>query len=142
MGIFDKLLGGGKEYPPLENSNPAADRLTKYRSQLVSLTQQVSDALEVIPGEDAAYVFVGKPPKAFGIAWIQGDKIHNFKSIAQEKNIPATEFQILSDKLREAYQRSEDAGRYSSQIDGRKILVTPSENLARDIKQILQKVAN
>lgn len=142
MGIFDKILGGGKEYPPLENSHPAAESLTKYQTQLISLIKQVSDSLEVIPGDDAAYIFVGKPPKAFGIAWIQGEKIHNFKSLAQEKNIPSTEFQVLSDKLREAYESSKDADRYSSTINGRKILVTPSENLARNIKQILQKVTN
>ncbi|MDH4232766.1 MAG: hypothetical protein OEW04_12150 [Nitrospirota bacterium] len=142
MGILDKLFGGGKEYPALESTNPAASRLNKFQPQLVSLTKQVSDSLEVVPGEDAAYIFVGKPPKAFGIAWIQDGKLHNFKSIAQEKGIPATEFQLLSDELREAYQRSEDAGRYTSTIDGRKILVTPSDSLAHDVKEILEKVVH
>jgi hypothetical protein len=35
------------------------------------LAGETKDPLEVVPAEDSVYIFVGKPPKKFGIAWIE-----------------------------------------------------------------------
>ncbi|MGW8271804.1 MAG: hypothetical protein ACWGN7_00295 [Thermodesulfovibrionales bacterium] len=141
MGFFDKLTGGGKDYPPLDASNSAARSIASFREQLEDFARQVSDQLEVVPADGTMYVFIGKPPKKFGIVWIQGGKIHNFKSLATEKNLPATTFQILSDKLREAYEKSGEVTKYSTSIGGRKVIVNPSETLSKDVHDIIQEVS-
>jgi hypothetical protein len=140
MGFFDKLVGGGKEYPPLESSSPVYERLNQVRGQLESLSKQVSDPLEVVPSNGTVFVFIGKPPKTFGIVWIRDGAVHNFKTLAAEKNIPQSKFQVLSDKLRESYSRNADAERYSALILNRKVTVTPSAALGKEVNEIISEI--
>lgn len=143
MGMFSKLFGGGKEYPPLDSSTPGIERLGKFRSRLEPFVSKVSDNLEVVPADSAAYLFIGKPPGMFGIAWFPADddREHNFKTLMKDKGLSQRRIQMLSDKLREAYVRSEEAQRYSAMISNRKVLVTLSEALAEDVHRIIQEVA-
>ena len=86
MGFLSKILGGDKkDYPVLESSNPIAQRIEHFRGDLENLAKEVSDPMEVIPTDSTAYVFLGKPPKRFGIAWIRDGKISNFKTLSTEK---------------------------------------------------------
>ena len=81
MSILGKFLGGKQNYPLLDSSTPAARQLESVRPPLEKLADETKDPLEVVPAEDSVYIFVGKPPKKFGIAWIEdGEKIVNFKS--------------------------------------------------------------
>jgi len=141
MGFLGKIFGGEKEYPSLAASSQAAKRLEEIREPLASLASKVSDPIEVIPGDGTAYVFIGKPPKQFGIAWIQEGKVHNFKKFVEEKGVPLPRFQVLSDKLRQAYERSQEVGRYSMTVANRKITVTPSDSLGQEVGQIIREVA-
>lgn len=141
MGLFDKLVGGGKEYPPLDASSAAAKSIAGVRQHLEDFARQVSDQLELVPADGTMYVFIGKPPKKFGIVWIQGGKVHNFKSLTAEKNLPATTFQILSDKLRDAYEKSGTTDKYSTNIGGRKVIVNPSDTLSKEVHDIIQEVS-
>ena len=43
MGFFSKILGGGKDYPALDPSHPAAERMN-----------QVQASLEQLAGEDSS----------------------------------------------------------------------------------------
>jgi hypothetical protein len=55
-------------------------------SPLEKLAEKTNDPLEIVPTENSAYIFVGKPPKKFGALWIEnGDKIVNFRSLADER---------------------------------------------------------
>ena len=141
MGILGKLFGESKEYPALDAANPAAGRIKAVSAQLESLAKQVADPLEVVPTGDAAFVFVGKPPKQFGIVWVKEGKIKNFKKVAEEKGLSPADFQMVSDKLRQAYEQSGTAERYSTTIANRKIVVTPSEMLGNEVKKIIQELA-
>ena len=141
MGIFDKLMGKGKEYPALEPSHPATARLGSIKDQLEPFVKQVSDKLEIVPLEKEAVVFVGKPPDAFGAAWIQGGKVSNFKTLMQDRKLPPDQIQLLSDKLRDAYVRSKDAPRYAAMVANKQVLVTPSEALEKDVTQIFRQLA-
>ena len=141
MGIFSKLFGGGDvEYPPLEASSTASVRINKFKTDLDKFVNHVDDKLEVIPADDALYIFIGKPPGMFGIAWLQGGREHNFKTLMKEKGFSQARIQVLSDKLREAYQRNMEAERYSTTIAGRKITVTPSEKLEKELIDLIHKV--
>ncbi len=138
MGFFDKFKSKVPEYAALDQSSPAAQFLGAMKNPLETFAAQVSDPLEIVPSGDTAYVFVGKPPKAFGLVWIQGGQVQNLKKVVAEKGIPATTFQLISDDLRGAYERSESASRYSTSLAGKNVVVTPSEPLAREVHQIIQ----
>lgn len=140
MGIFAKILGKGQDYPPLDPASQAAVRLNAVQSLLVPFVKQVSDKLEIVPLEMEAVVFIGKPPDAFGVAWAHNGKISNFKTLMQEKKLPADQAQLVSDKLRDAYVRSRDAARFSATIGDKKIVVTPSESLEHDVTRIFQEL--
>jgi hypothetical protein len=140
MGIFDKLLGKGQNYPPLDPASPAASRLNTLQQQLEPFVKQVSDKMEIVPLEKEAVVFIGKPPDAFGAAWVHNGKISNFKTLMQDKKLPPDQVQLLSDKLRDAYVRSKDAGRFSAAIAGKTVIVTPSEALERDVTKVFQEL--
>ncbi len=140
MGILDKLLGKGKDYPPLDPQSTAATRLNRLQEQLEPFVKQVSDRMEIVPLEQEAVVFVGKPPDAFGAAWIRGGKVMNFKTMMQEKKLPPDQVQMLSDKLRGAYVESRDAERFAAAIGGKTVLVTPSDALERSVSRIFQEL--
>ena len=140
MSFLNKLFGGEKkEYPALDSSNPIAQRMESFRSGLEGLAKEVNDPMEVIPSEDTAYVFLGKPPKSFGIAWIKDGKINNFKTLSKEKGINDMKLQIMSEKLRKVYEKSEGVTRFTSKIADHKIVVTSSEDLVHDIRDIIEQ---
>ncbi|MBI5585684.1 MAG: hypothetical protein HY892_17885 [Deltaproteobacteria bacterium] len=141
MGLFDKFKSKGPEYAVLDQASSAAQSLNSLKNPLESFAVQVKDPLEIVPFENTAFVFVGKPPKAFGLVWIQGGQVHNLKKVVAEKGIPATTFQLISDDLRGAYERSGSVTRYSTILAGKNVVVTPSETLAREVHQIIQKLS-
>ena len=55
MGFMDKLFGSAKEYPPLNEDNPAAQRLEALRQPVEKLVSEIKDPLEVIPGDESAF---------------------------------------------------------------------------------------
>ncbi len=139
MSFLSKFLGGEKkEYPALDSSNPIAQRIEHFRDDLENLAKEVSDPMEVIPTDNTAYVFLGKPPKQFGIAWIRDGKVNNFKTLSAEKGITEMKLQLMSEKLRKAYEKSEGADRFSSAIADHKIVVTSSDSLEHDLKDIIE----
>jgi hypothetical protein len=137
MGFFNKIFGQDKEYPELEATDPVAHSVNSFMHDLEILAREVDDSLEVVPARDTAYVFIGKPPKKFGVAWIRNGKINNFKTLAKEKDIPEMKLQLMSEKLRKAYEKSENASRYSTTIADKKVIVTSSDTLLEDLKQII-----
>lgn len=140
MGLFNKLRGEGPEYPTLDTSSAAAARLQKFSNEIEQLAKQVNDPLEVIPTEDSSYVFIGKPPKKFGIAWISDGKIHNFRTLVRDHGVSEMKLQLISEKLRKAYENA-SAERYSTTIADRKIVITQSDMLESEVQQIIQQAA-
>ena len=137
MGLFSKMFGGEPEYPELGADTAAAGRLQAIRANLEDLARDVSDPLEVVPGSDGAYVFIGKPPKKFGIAWIEGNEVKSFKSMMAEHNVTVQTLNRVSDELREAYERHQQEARFRTTVANRAIVVTPSEPLEQEVRQIL-----
>ena len=141
MGILGQFFGNKHDYPSLDSSAPAARHLEAVRPPLEKLASETKDPLEVVPAEDSVYVFVGKPPKKFGIAWIEdGDKIVNFKSLIDEKGLTQDSLQNLSEKLRKAYIAHQDKPRYVTQISDREVVVIPSTSLLNNLKSVVEQV--
>lgn len=141
MGFFDKLMGGGTpDYPALDASSDAARQIEQVKDQLAELGAQVGDPMEIVPAEGAAYIFIGKPPKKFGIAWIEDGKLNNFKTLLAEKGAAPITLEKLSNRLREAYVKDAPEQKFSITIGDRKFVVVPSASLAEDVKTIINHV--
>ena len=137
MGFIEKLFGGGKNYPALADDTSVAKKLAAIKDPLEKLSEEVKDPMEVIPVDDSAFVFIGNPPKNFGMAWVEEGKVHNFKTLSEEKNVSQKQLLKIVDALAEAYKRTDVKSRYSATIGGKVVTVTPSQDLGREVKNIL-----
>ena len=138
MGFLDKLLGSSKEYPPLNKDDPAAQKIDAMRQPVEKLVSEIKDPIEVVPGNETAFFFIGKPPKKFGVAWVDKEgKVFNFKSLVEEKGLSMISLEKLSDRLKAIYIEHQEEPRYSMQISDKQVVVTPSETLKSDIKKVI-----
>lgn len=137
MGLLDKIFGGKTDYPPLPAGNDALAKLDEIRAPLEELAHKVSDHLEVVPAEHEAFVFLGKPPKSFGIAWIHDGKVSGLKEFAEENQLSQIEVGKLIVKLGEAYQHASETPRYSAEFGGKQVVVIPSKDLGEEVHQIM-----
>ncbi len=139
MGLLGKLFGG-KEYPPLAPSTPEAAKFEPYRELAAEFAAKLHDHLEVIPSDkNVMYCFIGNPPDQFGIAWFEGKEEHNLKTLMKAKGLTAARAQQLSDELRRAYVRSAAEPRYEVQLGKKKVRVTPSATLERELVHIIHE---
>lgn len=140
MGIFGKLFVGKQDYPPFDSSTPAGKQLEFVRSSLEKLADETNDPLEIVPADDEVYIFIGKPPKKFGIAWIEdGDKIVNFKSLVDERGLSEKKLIQLSEELRKAYIAHQEKPRYVTKILDREVVVIPSTSLLNNLKGVIEE---
>lgn len=137
MGFLGKLFGLESKYPNLASDTIAAKKLAALKHPLEELTKKVNDTMEVVPADDSAYVFIGKPPKNFGMAWIEKGKVYNFKTLTDEKAVPQQKITKMVGALADAYRRSDSESRYSTEIGDKVVTVTPSQNLAKEVKNII-----
>lgn len=139
MGLLDKFFGAKHDYPPLDASAPAARQIEAVRQPLEKLAREIKEPLEVVPAEESVYVLVGKPPKKFGMAWIEeGEKIVNFKSLVDERGLSATSLNQLSEELTKAYIAHQDKPRYKTKISDREVVVIPSPALSDNLKGVVK----
>lgn len=137
MGLLDKFLGNKVDYPPLSADNEALAKLDEIKAPLEELARKVSDHMEVVPAEHEAFVFLGKPPKKFGIAWIHDGKVTGLKEFAEEHHLSQLEVGKLIVRLGEAYEHASEAPRYSAEFGGKQMVVIPSKGLEQEMHQIM-----
>lgn len=140
MGFMNKMFGKEQQYPDLAGDSMAAERLAAIRTNLEQLARDVHDPMEVVPSDHGAYVFIGKPPKKFGIAWIEGGEIKSFKTLMEEHGMTSQEVVKVSDELREVYVRYHDCEHFHATIADRDIVVTPSEPMEHEVREILSRM--
>ena len=137
MGFFSKKVN----YPELAEDTQAAKQIQAIEGSLKELIGQISDPLEVIPADGHAFVFIGKPPKRFGIAMID-DSVHSLGAAAREHGIDQLELQKINEKLRNAYLHCQDAPRYKTSVDCKEVVVTPSPQLVEEVSEITKSIYN
>jgi hypothetical protein len=140
MRLLDKLLGKKNDYPTLEASSDAAQAIDKLSASITQLAEETGEQLEVVPGLPTAYVFVGKPPKKFGLAWVTNGEVGNFKSLVEDKGIQPLVLQTIVDKLTAVYERNANVSRFQTTVGERQIVVTPSDDLHQALHTIMDKV--
>lgn len=138
MGFFSKKL----DYPELDADNPASELVQEVEGPLQELMGQVSDPLEVVPAKDHAYVFIGKPPKKFGVAMIEDGTVQSFIAAAKEKGFDQAKIMRMNEQLRDAYMHNLDAQRYKTSVAGKEVVVTPCVQLEQEVKQIMSSMSN
>lgn len=141
MGFLSKVFGGEKEHASLDPNSVAARRIEQRSAALAAFTAKVKDRMEIVPASDATYVFIGKPPSTFGIAWLKDGQEHNLKSVIQEHKLSPATVTRVSDQLRDVYQAHMQAERFQTSIGGRAVTVTPSEALAEDVRKVIEAIA-
>lgn len=137
MGFLKNLLGG-EDHPTLLEDSYAVERIRNVMPGLRQLVSETNDRFEVVPAAESAYVFIGKPPKKFGMAWITGDEVANLGELAREKNYSPITLEKIEDELSAAYKRSETDQRYVFSVDGQDVVVTPSQDLENEVGRIIQ----
>ena len=137
MGLLDKLFGSKVVYPPLPAGNEALTQLDEVKAPLEELAHKVHDHLEVVPAVHEAFVFLGNPPKNFGIAWIHDGKVTGLKEFAEEHHLSQIEVGKLLVRLGEAYMHASETPRYSTEIGGKQMVVIPSHLLEQEMHQIM-----
>ncbi len=140
MGLFSNLFSSKPDYPPIDPQSDAAKRIAEVESQLEELAGKVSDPLEVVPAEHAAYVFLGKPPKKFGLAWIHDGKISGLNTLVEEHGMKPMEVEKVVDELRAAYEKNSDVSRYCTEVKNHTVVVTPSPQLESQVHEIIDRI--
>lgn len=144
MGFFANLFSHRgqdiPDYPPLDASSRTGRKVAEVEHELQELMHDVSGPLEVVPAEHAAYVFIGRPPKKFGLAWIHDGKISGLNTLVKEHGVSPARVEKLVESLRESYMRHQDAQHYAATIDDRKVVVTASESLEHEVDDIIREI--
>ena len=140
MGFLSGILGH-KELPPLDPQSSAARRIEQNRATVEQFAGKVKDKLELVPTADAIYVFIGKPPGTFGIAWLENGEEHNLKTMMQKQGLSQQTVAGISEALRTAYENHQSESRYQTTLAGKTVTVTPSEGLAAQVRRIIHNVA-
>jgi hypothetical protein len=140
MGLLSSLFSSKPDFPDIDPKSRAAARVGEVEAQLDELAHQVRQQLEVVPSEHAAYVFIGKPPKKFGLAWIHDGKISGLHTLVEEHGLDALEVEKVLAELREAYERNADVNRFCAHLQDRDVVVTPSERLEQEVHEIIDRV--
>ena len=142
MGILDKLFGPKQpDYPALNPESEAGKIAHEVKPVLDKLAGDLGDKMEVVPSQDTTYVFCGKPPTAFGLVWIRDGEMENLKDVVEREKMSGPDATALIERLAKAYDRSKDAERYTMDVSGNTVVVTPSQTLHGEIEEIVQRIA-
>jgi hypothetical protein len=140
MGFLGKLFGSEPEHPPLDPSSTAAARIEQSRAALEAFASKIHDKLQVVPGERAVYVFIGRPPEAFGVVWFEKDgEEHNFKTMMKNRGIDQKQVGVIAEHLRQAYIKHQDEPRFATTIGQKKAVVIPSPALEKDVAAVIHE---
>ena len=136
MGLFSKKI----KYQELEDNHPASKQLSAVETPLKELIGEVSDPLEIVPADRHAYVFIGKPPKKFGVAVLEEGSYQNFVALAKEKGLGDPKILSLIEKLGDAYRENQDTERFKKTVSGKDVVVIPCQKLGSQVARIIESV--
>lgn len=134
MGFFERMFGEKRVYPQLDPYSPTGNYLEKFRHQLETLSEEARQPLEVVPGDEEAFVFIGKPPKKFGIAWIEEGELNSLKNQVEPQKVHA-----LAERLRSVYEANQQDKRFSTKLGACNLVVTPSDKFRDELREVIQE---
>jgi hypothetical protein len=137
MGILDGLFG--PKHPPLPETDPAVLRLGDAGEEFESFVAKANDKLEVVTGEGPIYLFVGKPPKAFGVVWFDNGERHDVRSMMDSGTLTPQVAGQLARDFGDIYVSHSTDDRYSYAIAGHAVTVTPSPELHNELSQAVER---
>ena len=140
MSLFGNLFSSKPDFPAIDPSSAAAARIAEISNELGELAGQVKDPLEIVPAEHAAYVFIGKPPSTFGLAWIHDGKVSGLNTLVEEHGLKPSEVGDVVDQLRAVYERNMDVNRYTASVQDVDVVVTPSGKLDKEVHEIIDGI--
>jgi hypothetical protein len=140
MGLLEKFFSSKPDFPAIDPDSAAAMRVAKVERELHDLAKEVRAKLEVVPAEQAAYVFIGKPPKEFGVAWIHDGKVSGLNTLVREHGLKSSEVGDVVDQLKAAYERNMDVIRYTARVKDVDVVVTPSSKLEKEVNEIIDRI--
>lgn len=138
MGMFDRLFGHKPDYPPLPPDSPDRAHLDAVRAPLDDLAHRVSDPLEVVVADDEAFVFLGSPPKRFGIAWLHDGKVVGVKEMIAEGHLSQADAGRMINQIGDAYAAAGNAPRYTVEVGGRQVVLISSDDLEHRVHEIVE----
>lgn len=139
MGFLDKFLSTFK-YPELDQTSDAAMRLQRVREPLRDLLHDVKDRMEMVVGEEGTFIFIGKPPKQFGVVWVEDGQVMNLKELAAEHHLDASAMQAMIDQMRRVYERHNHESRYTATLEEREVVVHPSDAFEHEMEEIVSQL--
>ena len=142
MGLLGKIFSSQPEHPTIDPHSAAAQRIARVEKELHDLAENVKQPLEVIPAERAAYVFIGKPPAKFGMAWIHDGKVSGLNTLVEEHGLQPAEAARVADQLREVYERNQDVQRYTARVHDVQVVVAPSPKLEREVHEVIDAIVH
>lgn len=138
MGLFSRLFGATPDHPPLPPDSAATGQIDGLRAALEPFVRGVADHLEVVPADDEAFVFLGHPPKRFGIAWLHDGKVHGLKELVESNHLSPGATAGLIERLGAAYAQASAVPRYAVELGGKSVVVIPSGTLERDVHDLIE----
>lgn len=144
MGLLSRLFSGEESgFPELHPHSETAARIERHRELLRQLAAGTrGDRLELILAGEGGFIFVGRPPKTFGLTWLEDGRVCNFKTLIVDRGLDAERVDALVADLRHAYERNNDtAERYRYRLDGRSIVVRLDSELEREISRLIDEVS-
>ena len=138
MGMLDRLFGRKPDYPRLPTDSPDRAHLETVRAPLDDLAHRVTDPMEVVAADDEAFVFLGKPPKRFGIAWLHDGKVVGVKEMIAVGHLTEADAGRMIGEIGNAYAAAGDAPRYLTEIGGRQVVVISSDDLEHRVHEIVE----
>lgn len=142
MGILDRLLGNDGACPPLNRASTAAAGIAAHSGQIEPFVRKVHVLVELVPTADAVYAYLGKPPVDFGMAWFENGREVSMASLMEDQGLSKGRIQVLWKKLGAAYKMSSGTARYFTTIAGKRVIVTPSEVLAAEIRRAIDEAVS
>lgn len=137
MGLFDGMFG--PKHPDLDPQSSAASQITDQGQVFEAFVSSANDRMEAIPGDGCLYVFVGKPPKAFGLVWFDADGRHDVRSMMESKAMTRDAASQLVQDLPAMYARYADEERFAHKVGSKSIVVTPSAAFHAELQQAVTR---
>lgn len=135
MGLFDGLMKA--KYPALPE-DAAAARAIAAKPEFEAFAKSANDKMEVVPGTEALYVYVGNPPKAFGLVWFEDGARLDVRSLLGDGSLAPEPAAALTRRIREIYESYGEAARFEHRVGGHRLTVTPSDEMYRELREAVE----